>query len=167
MVRRQLLPDKCPLKTGIGVSGPGALLNIDRLRSSQKGLGSRLKTQQTGRLGGSEKPVPSKRIAFKGVPRAVQAPRRIVFIGWPDAGAGYCLFRNLLKQVSLRRSPAYFTGLRCARSFYPETLRRALRWVKVFLFDSLAHLKNAGKTLTADRSTTELRWIFFPRSCGA
>jgi hypothetical protein len=29
----------------------------------------------------------------------------------------------------------------------------------VFLFSSLANLKNAGKTLTADRSTTELRWI--------
>jgi hypothetical protein len=32
---------------------------------------------------------------------------------------------------------------------------------KPFLFASLAHLKNAGKALTADRSTTELRWINF------
>ena len=43
------------------------------------------------------------------------------------ARGGYCLFRNLLKQVSLRLSPAIFTGLRCVRPFYPETLRCALR----------------------------------------
>ena len=77
------------------------------------------------------------------------------FICGPESEIGAA---DLMMQTE-KFSAAYFTGLRYARSFYPETLRRALRWVKMFLFSSLAHLKNAGKTLTADRSTTELRWI--------